>query len=96
MDCFVLVRPESINQEPEKKPHQISFGDLKPEFRELFEKFRSRTLENPRIKTLNGRPMNGEQLLGFSKIIISWINEGKTPNIRSTVDQVDAIFCKGA
>ena len=82
-DCYTMVRPltnENKLQNLEDMPPE----QLRPEFLEQIIGLRKKVLGRVKVKTLNGKPLNGEMYLNLVKGLIGALNSGNVPNIENT------------
>jgi len=79
-DCFALVRPsedERVLQELDRAPD----SDLRPEFVRDKANLKKLIYRRAKIKTFNGRDLNGELLAGLAISYVDAINKGAVPTI---------------
>lgn len=79
-DCFALVRP-SEDERTLQDLERVSDRDLRPEFVRDKLNLRKLIYRKAKIKTLNGRDLNGELLAGLAISYVDAINKGSVPTI---------------
>ena len=82
-DCFTMVRPLT-NENKLQNLEDLPPEQLRPEFLEQIVSLRKKVLGRVKIKTLNGKPLNGEMYLNLVKGLIGALNSGSVPNIENT------------
>ncbi|EGR31286.1 hypothetical protein IMG5_114150 [Ichthyophthirius multifiliis] len=81
-DCYTLIRPVESEAELQKL-NEMQNEDLRPEFVEQIGQLRQRIFKKIKPKMLNGKHLNGFQLVEICKAYIQAINKGGVPNIES-------------
>ena len=82
-DCFTMVRPLT-NENQLQNLEDLPPEKLRPEFLEQIIGLRKKVLGRVKVKTLNGKPLNGEMYLNLIKGLIGALNSGDVPNIENT------------
>ena len=82
-DCYTMVRPLT-NENKLQNLEDLPPEQLRPEFLEQIVGLRKKVLGRVKVKTLNGKPLNGEMYLNLIKSLISALNSGNVPNIENT------------
>ena len=82
-DCFTMVRPLT-NENKLQNLEELPPEQLRPEFLEQIINLRKKVLGRVKVKTLNGKPLNGEMYLNLIKGLIEALNSGNVPNIENT------------
>ena len=82
-DCYTMVRPLT-NENKLQNLEDLPPEQLRPEFLEQIIGLRKKVLGRVRVKTLNGKPLNGEMYLNLVKGLIGALNSGNVPNIENT------------
>ena len=82
-DCFTMVRPLT-NENKLQNLEDLPPEQLRPEFLEQIIGLRKKVLGRVKVKTLNGKPLNGEMYLNLIKGLIGALNSGNVPNIENT------------
>ena len=82
-DCFVMVRPLT-NENQLQNLEELPPEKLRPEFLEQIVSLRKKIFSRVKIKTLNGKALNGEMYLNLVKSLINALNSGNVPNIENT------------
>ena len=82
-DCFTMVRPLT-NENKLQNLEDLPPEQLRPEFLEQIISLRKKVLGRVRVKTMNGKPLNGEMYLNLVKGLIGALNSGNVPNIENT------------
>ena len=82
-DCSTMVRPLT-NENKLQNLEDLPPEQLRPEFLEQIIALRKKVLGRVRVKTLNGKPLNGEMYLNLIKGLIGALNSGNVPNIENT------------
>ena len=78
-----MVRPLT-NENKLQNLEDLPPEQLRPEFLEQIIGLRKKVLGRVRVKTLNGKPLNGEMYLNLVKGLIGALNSGNVPNIENT------------
>jgi len=78
-----MVRPLT-NENKLQSLEDLPPEQLRPEFLEQIIGLRKKVLGRVKVKTLNGKPLNGEMYLNLVKGLIAALNSGKVPNIENT------------
>ncbi|EGR31026.1 hypothetical protein IMG5_118990 [Ichthyophthirius multifiliis] len=81
-DCFPLIRPVESEQNLQKL-NDIPNEDLRPEFIEQIKTLKRQIFNNIKPKILNGKALNGQQLVLVCKAYINAINKGNIPTIQN-------------
>lgn len=81
-DCCTLVRP-TINEEDLQNLESKEFEDLRLEFVEQIVQLRKKILGRCKIKSLNGKNLNGEMLANLIEAYVKAINYGAVPSIEN-------------
>ena len=74
-DCYTLVRP-MLDEKNLQKMEDLPPYRLRLEFLEQIIELRKKILNRVKIKTLNGKALNGEMYLNFIKGLIGALNSG--------------------
>ena len=82
-DCYTMVRPLT-NENQLQNLEELPPEQLRPEFLEQIIGLRKKVLGRVKVKTLNGKPLNGEMYLNLIKGLIGALNSGNVPNIENT------------
>ena len=82
-DCSTMVRPLT-NENKLQNLEDLPPEQLRPEFLEQIIALRKKVLGRVKVKTLNGKPLNGEMYLNLVKGLIGALNSGNVPNIENT------------
>jgi hypothetical protein len=82
-DCYTMVRPLT-NENKLQNLEDLPPEQLRPEFLEQIIELRKKVLNRVKVKTLNGKPLNGEMYLNLVKGLIGALNSGNVPNIENT------------
>ena len=82
-DCYTMVRPLT-NENKLQNLEDLPPEQLRPEFLEQIIGLRKKVLGRVKVKTLNGKPLNGEMYLNLVKGLIGALNSGNVPNIENT------------
>ncbi len=82
-DCYTMVRPLT-NENKLQNLEDLPPEQLRPEFLEQIIGLRKKVLGRVKVKTLNGKPLNGEMYLNLVKGLIGALNSGDVPNIENT------------
>ena len=82
-DCYTMVRPLT-NENQLQNLEDLAPDKLRPEFLEQIIGLRKKVLGRVKVKTLNGKPLNGEMYLNLVKGLIGALNSGNVPNIENT------------
>ena len=82
-DCSTMVRPLT-NENKLQNLEDLPPEQLRPEFLEQIIALRKKVLGRVKVKTLNGKPLNGEMYLNLVKGLINSLNSGNVPNIENT------------
>ena len=82
-DCFTMVRPLT-NENQLQNLEELPPEKLRPEFLEQIVSLRKKIFSRVKLKTLNGKSLNGEMYLNLVKGLISSLNSGNVPNIENT------------
>ena len=82
-DCFTMVRPLT-NENQLQNLEDLPPEKLRSEFLEQIVSLRKKIFSRVKIKTLNGKPLNGEMYLNLVKGLIGALNSGNVPNIENT------------
>ena len=82
-DCYTMVRPLT-NENQLQNLEDLAPDKLRPEFLEQIIGLRKKVLGRVKVKTLNGKPLNGEMYLNLVKGLIGALNSGDVPNIENT------------
>lgn len=77
-----MVRP-LVDETKLQDLDSIPFEDLRPEFIEQVIHFRKRVTQGLKIKTLNGKQLNGDMYCNMMSSYVTAINEGAVPNIEN-------------
>lgn len=81
-DCFTMVRP-LVDETKLQDLDGIPFEDLRPDFIEQVISFRKRVTQGLKIKTVNGKQLNGEMYCNMMFSYVGAINDGAVPNIEN-------------
>jgi hypothetical protein len=81
-DCITFVRPCEKESELQRI-NEIPNSQLRNEFVNQTKSFRSKFLKKIRPKTMNGKCLNGEMLIGLCKAYVDAINKGGVPVIET-------------
>ena len=79
-DCFTMVRP-LVDENKLQDLDAIPFEELRPDFIEQVIQFRKRVTQGLKIKTVNGKQLNGDMYCNMMSSYVGSINEGAVPNI---------------
>jgi hypothetical protein len=77
-----MVRP-LVDEAKLQDLDAIPFEDLRPDFIEQVIQFRKRVTQGLKIKTLNGKQLNGDMYCNMMSSYVTAINEGAVPNIEN-------------
>ena len=81
-DCSTMVRPLT-NETKLLNLEDLPPEQLRPEFLEQIITLRKKVLGRLKVKTLNGKPLNGEMYLNLVRYLISALNSGNVPYIEN-------------
>ena len=81
-DCSTMVRPLT-NETKLQNLEDLPPEQLRPEFLEQIITLRKKVLGRLKVKTLNGKPLNGEMYLNLVRYLISALNSGNVPYIEN-------------
>ncbi len=81
-DCFTMVRP-LVDETKLQDLDAIPFEELRPDFIEQVIQFRKRVTQGLKIKTFNGKQLNGDMYCNMMSSYVGAINEGAVPNIEN-------------
>lgn len=71
---------------------KLDYKNLKAEFRQVCDQLVDKTLRaNPKIKSINNRPLTGYMLLGLALDISDSFNRGEVPIVMSAFERVVSI-----
>lgn len=91
--CVTLKRPvedEAHLQQLDTLPESM----LRKEFREQVDALRAMLFDNARVKTINGRPINGPMLIALAQSYVQAINDGGVPNVGDAWESAAASQCQ--
>ncbi len=81
-DCCTMVRPLT-KEDGLQNLENLDFKELRPEFVEQIMNLRRKVINRMRLKTLNGKALNGEMFCNLAQSYVAAINKGAVPNIES-------------
>ena len=76
--CECFVRP-LIDESKLAHIEETKYDELRPEFRQKLETFLGSFFNNLPIKTIRGKPLNGEMFANLTMEYLNAINEGGIP-----------------
>jgi len=79
-DCFTMVRP-LVDETKLQDLDCIPFDELRPDFMDQVIEFRKRVTQGLKIKTINGKQLNGDMYCNMMCSYVAAINDGAVPNI---------------
>eukprot|EP00347_Sterkiella_histriomuscorum_P019169 403342679 len=88
LDCFTLVRP--VNNEAQLAHiEEMKYEDLREEFRTGMDNLMSKLKNEPfKLKTVNGKALNGSMLLGMALEYVDALNSHEIPTVISSFERV--------
>lgn len=81
-DCQTLVRPVTDEGELQTLAEK-EIDELRPEFVEQMMELRQKALGHIKVKTLNGKAIDGNMLAHLADMYVNSINSGTVPNIEN-------------
>ncbi len=94
-DCCTLVRP--VTKETElQNLENMKPDELRPEFVEQVAQLRLRVINRVKPKTMNGKRLTGEMLLGLAQSYVNAINKGVIPTVETAWTYVCKSECTKA
>lgn len=94
-DCCTLVRPLTDERDLQNLSNMEDF-QLRAEFVEQSLALRKRILNKAKVKSLNGKPLNGSMLSSLLQSYVVSINEGAVPNIENAWTYICKAQCHNA
>jgi len=86
-DCFALVRPLT-DERALRAIDQVPYEQLRPEFKAQMDALKVKIFKEASVKSINGKPLNGEALCMMIQHYVDALNSNKVPTINSAWSSV--------
>ena len=86
-NCITFVRPV-MDESKLSRIEEMSYNDLRPDFRKSVAEFLNTTQMNLKPKMINGKGISGKMFVELAQLYIDAFNKGGCPEILPSLDRV--------